>query len=298
MNRQQFLEDRQKGIGSSDVAPILGLSKWSTAIDVYLSKVQPWTDQGKMEPQLEWGLRKEPAIAAAIVDHYGWRLDRVESVFRHPKYEFLAANPDRLVVAKSGVMMPKVRECCEIKTAAYPSDWGEIDTAEIPQDYWLQAQHQLEVCDLDVCWVFVLIGACDFRRYRVERDPGYLELVLEPLQEFWGKVQAKTPPDPDWAHPKTLDSIKALYKPQPGKTVELDASAQNLVEHYESVSKEIKELERIKDESKAKLIEAMGGAELGILPSGQKITYRTVSRAGYTVEPTTYADFRIKKGSR
>jgi predicted phage-related endonuclease len=124
-------------------------------------------------------------------------------------------------------------------------------------------------------------------------------LVLEPLQEFWGKVQAKTPPDPDWVHPKTLDSIKALYKPQVGKSVDLDVEALVMATRYLDLTQEITALEQHKDQIKAKLIEKMQGAELGILPSGQKITYRTVNRAGYTVEPTSYQTLTIKKkGSR
>jgi len=35
MNREQFLLDRKKGIGGSDVASILGVSPFRTALDVY-----------------------------------------------------------------------------------------------------------------------------------------------------------------------------------------------------------------------------------------------------------------------
>ena len=39
--REQFLLDRKKGIGGSDVASILGVSPYSTALEVYHDKTKP-----------------------------------------------------------------------------------------------------------------------------------------------------------------------------------------------------------------------------------------------------------------
>ena len=41
MNREQFLLDRKKGIGGSDVASILGVSPFRTALEVYHDKTSP-----------------------------------------------------------------------------------------------------------------------------------------------------------------------------------------------------------------------------------------------------------------
>lgn len=38
-SRIDWLKERQKGIGGSDVAAILGLSPWRTPYDVYLDKI-------------------------------------------------------------------------------------------------------------------------------------------------------------------------------------------------------------------------------------------------------------------
>lgn len=290
-DRMTWLRDRQRGIGSSDVAGILGFSPWETAIDVYLSKTEPISAAAvQMKPALEWGIRKEPAIAAAIRDHYGWELIKPNEMAIHKEHKFLIANPDRLIVGR--------RETCEIKTSSWAADWGEVDTAEIPTNYWLQAQHQLEVCDLEVCWVFVLIGSSDFRRYRVERDPLFLETVLAPLTNFWRHVESRTPPPPDWEHPGILDSIKSLYAPQPGNQVDFQADAAILVDDYVRSGVEIASLELHRENIKARLIERMKGAGVGRLPDGREVQYKTLSRAGYEVKPSTYADFRIKKARK
>jgi len=285
--RAEFLEARRSGIGASDVAPILGLSPYKTAIDVYLDKVGPVGQVAEMAPQLEWGQRLEPVIASAIIDRYGWSLSRPATV-RHAAIPCLIASPDR--VNADG-------ELIEIKTARFGDGWGEPDTADIPEHYWLQVQHQLEVIPhAQVCWVFVLIGGNDFRRYRVERDPGYLETVAEPLGEFWDLVMNRTPPEPDWTHSRTLEAVKKLYPVQAGTTVELQGEEiEYTARAFAHWGGEAKQLEVMREQAKAKLIAAMGTAEKATLPNGTTIHRKTVNRAGYTVKPSTYETFTIKE---
>jgi putative phage-type endonuclease len=293
VDREQFLQQRRSGIGSSDVAKILGLSRFGTALDVYLSKVNP-PSQEKMAPHLEWGLRKESVIAAAITDHYGWPLTKPGAVI-HREYRFLIANPDRLKAAGGE------NEAIEIKTSERADGWGESETDEVPDEYWLQCQHQMEVLHesygVKVCWLFVLIGASDFRRYRIERDPKYLGDFLEPLREFWSCVENRTPPEPDWNHRSTLDAVQRLCQPIRGRAVTLDKTAQDLADEYELLGRTMSETKENRDVVKARLIATLDDAETGFLPDGRIITRKQVHRSEYTVKPTNYFDLRIKKGT-
>ena len=38
IDREQFIIDRKKGLGGSDIAAIMGISPWKTPMDVYLEK--------------------------------------------------------------------------------------------------------------------------------------------------------------------------------------------------------------------------------------------------------------------
>ena len=121
MSRTEFLEKRRSGIGASDVAPIMGLSPWKSALSVYLDKVEPLADE-PLSPPLEWGIRKEPVIAAAIADHYPqWEISRLSAIV-HKDHDFLAASPDR--INGNG-------ELIEIKTARDDRNWGEIGRAHV-----------------------------------------------------------------------------------------------------------------------------------------------------------------------
>jgi putative phage-type endonuclease len=285
LSRKEFLEARRAGIGSSDVAPILGLSPWKSALSVYLDKIGESADQPMTPPQ-EWGVRAEPMIAAAIIDKYGWELSKPLTM-KHRSFGFLIASPDR---------MTDKGDVIEIKTARTDDGWGEAETADVPEHYWLQVQHQLEVADADTCWVFVLIGSSDFRRYRVQRDPGYLPAVIEPLAEFWESVQSRTPMEPDWSSPLALRSVERLHKHRAGDRVALSAEAARLASEYERLGEEAKAIEEQRGTVKARLIHAMGGAEFGMLPDGRSIVRRSVEREAYTVKATNYYSFRIQKG--
>lgn len=282
--RHEWLESRRNGIGSSDTAAILGLSKWKNALDVYLAKVTPNKSEDMTGPQ-EWGHRAEPMIAAAIMDRTGWKLEKVPTV-RHPEHEFLIASPDR--VNDAG-------ELIEIKTSARSEGWGEPETADVPEAYWIQVQHQLEVCGRDAAWIYVLIGGNDFRRYRLERDPEYLPTVIGPLAEFWECVENRTPPEIDFGGANIVASLNRLYQPKPGTYVALEDWHQTDADYYAAVGEEIAAKTKARDEYKARLIAAVGEHECGILPDGRRVTRKTVERKGYTVEPATFTDFRILK---
>ena len=53
MHGPQYLEERRKGIGGSDIAAVLGLSPWKTAYQVYQEKrkeVDDWKGNEAIVP--------------------------------------------------------------------------------------------------------------------------------------------------------------------------------------------------------------------------------------------------------
>lgn len=296
IERTAWLEERRKGIGSSDVAPVLGLSPWRTALDVYLDKVSPVKESSKMAPYLEWGIRHEPSMAAAVMDHYGWKLGKTPTTI-HREHRFLIASPDRVRLDGDGV-----NEIVEFKTSRMGDGFGEPETAEVPDYYWLQCQHLLEVFretyESQVCWLFVLIGGSDFRRYRIARDEAYLPTVLDSLEEFWKRVEDRNPPEPDWQHESTVQAVRRMYDHKPNSSIELDSFAKIQADEYERLGGEIKDLSFKREESKARLIVAMQGHENGLIEDGRVVVNREIQVSGYTVQPFSKPDFRIKKGKK
>lgn len=84
-NKEDWLKERKKYIGGSDIAAILGQSKFATAVDVYLSKKSNSIEQ-KNNPAIEWGQYLEDAVARAYSDKTGFRVVRHEELIVHPEY--------------------------------------------------------------------------------------------------------------------------------------------------------------------------------------------------------------------
>ncbi len=183
--------DRQKYIGGSDIAGILGISPWKTPLDVYLDKVQPRveiTDPDKLRV-LNRGKRLEPYVIDLLSEETGLEIVRRGERYLDRELGFIAAEID--AEAASG-------ENIEIKTVSpfKAKEWGEEQSDEIPLHYAAQAMHGLMVTGRDVCVFGVLIGADDFRLYRIERDDATIAGIREKEVEFWQRVNDKNPPEP------------------------------------------------------------------------------------------------------
>ena len=80
--RAEWLKLRQIGIGGSDVAVLLGLSKWRTPLDVYNSKIE--APEESDNASMEWGRRLEPVIREKYAEAVGTEVTIPPFMFQHP----------------------------------------------------------------------------------------------------------------------------------------------------------------------------------------------------------------------
>jgi putative phage-type endonuclease len=174
--RAQWLENRRKVIGGTDIAAILGLHPYKSPIDVYLDKLGlvPDTDNDAMK----WGRLLEPVIADEYARESGVTLLTPEPVV-HPTVPFLGGNPDRLIVEKPGLL--------EVKTCSphQAKNWGEPGTDCIPRHYYIQAAWYLAMTGREFADVAVLVAGQEMRTYRLVRDMELEGILLERAVEFW-----------------------------------------------------------------------------------------------------------------
>lgn len=245
--RADWLKARKIGLGGSDIAGILGLSKWNTPLDVYNSKTSDEIDDSD-NSSMEWGRRLEPVIRQKYADVTGRIVIQPDCMFQHPVHKFMIANVDGLV--DDGRIL-------EIKTARSIVGWGDEGTDEIPDYYKTQVQHYMTVVGAKVCDVAVLIGASDFRIYTVHSDPELEALLIESEQEFWNEhVLAKVPPAP-----MTVEETKALYPTSKNLEKECSDEIFNAANELLSLREDIKLLEEREKELLAQIQEHMGECE-------------------------------------
>lgn len=218
---KEWHEERSKGLGSSDIAPILGLSRHTRPIEVQLDKL------GESEPRpdtvfTEWGRRLEAVIAEAAGDALDTRFTRWDAAIHCRDWWIAFTHLDRRGRV-DGQMVG-----LECKSGMSTRGWGDPATVSIteahevmPPDYAIQVGHHLLCTGYVAVYVAALIGYRDFRLYRVERDDAWLADLLADEQAWWQRhVVERIPVDPDGS-----DAYRAfLSRHSAGATAELSAT--------------------------------------------------------------------------
>lgn len=185
---------RREGLGASDAPIVAGDAprSWGDPDDLrrtlYAEKLghaaRPVANRA-----MDLGKRLEPVVAAWYAEAQGVRLRDPRSLFIHPDpaLRFMRATPDRL--GRGRVV--------ELKVVADSDEWGRPGTAEVPDHYAEQVQHQAEVLDVEVVDIAVLfLTSRRFERYIVPRDRALVDALLELEGEFMRHVETRTPPLP------------------------------------------------------------------------------------------------------
>lgn len=283
----EWLEARRKGVGASEAGAILGLSPWRTALEVYLDKLGLLPIDSNPPARLKWGLRMERVIAEAYTEETG-RSVEPGCLVVHPDAPWMLSTTDYMASDRP-VELKRIDQF-------NAKEFGEPGTEDIPRLYYLQVQQQMACTGKDVADLAALIGQADFRIYTIRRNVEVIEQLIVVEREFMEAVERQEPPLPDFAHSTTLN-ILSLIEPETGKAIELGADAANISDQFESFAEAESRMRKNKDEQKARLIHLMGDAETAWLPDGRRIVRKTVERKGYSVEPTSYVSFSIKKAA-
>lgn len=262
MEGPQWLEERRKGIGGSDVAAIMGLSPWKTPYQVYQEKrreVDAWSGN----EATDWGKRLEPAIRQWYSDVTGRCVRLPEKILFSPSYPFMLASLDGFTDDPRGV---------EIKSARSPKGWGEPGTNEIPDYYILQVQHYMIVTGFDVFDVPVSIGGGSPELYEVPADKELQDMIIEAEAAFWQRVVDGNPPDPV----TYADAVQRFGRSHAEGFVIASAGDVLHAADLKYIRSKISELEAAEEALKGKLIISIGDTASDLIaPDGSTIaTYR------------------------
>ena len=276
---------RQTGIGGSDAAVVLGLSRFKTALQLYLEKRGELPIEEPPDSEvIWWGRALEPIVRQRYSEDTGRVVLMPAGTLAHAKHPFMLAHVDGLIQGE-----PRGYEG---KTAFRSTGWGEEGTDQIPRDALLQVHHYLTVTNFEVWDIAVLIQR-HFQVYEVKRDLEMSEMLIATETDFMRRVREGDPPSLDYDHPTARDIVRKLY---PGTTgVRMDASPAAIAWREQlAAAQAIEKSAKANIESlKSRLLEEMGEAALLAYPDGKCHRRQKLERAGYSVEPTSFMDFRI-----
>lgn len=250
LDREEWLEQRRQGIGGSDAAKVLGVSRWGGPLSVYLEKKGLYIPDDPGEPAY-WGTVLEDVVAREFEKRSGLRVQRQNKIFTHPGYPWMLANIDRRIVGQK-----KGLEC---KTASnFMGDEWEGD--ELPDAYYIQIQHYMAVMGWEACWVACLIGGQRYVQKEVQRNPELINTIIEKEREFWEEHFLKDVPPPV----TPFDNPNSLWPEQTEDDMvqDIDEETITIAQSLARVQATIKGLEneeeRLKGILKAKIGEKAG----------------------------------------
>jgi putative phage-type endonuclease len=314
-NRPEWLRERQKSLGTSDIGALLGISTFRKPLQVYAEKRldpntgQPLVPEGEPSEAMLWGIRLEDIVRHHYAQETGRRIFyREHSLFRHPKQPFHCSLDGIAVDRKT-----KESRILEIKTASSftyiggmmgdgagdkrVTAWGEEGSDDIPLSYVAGVQWSMGILGPDwmLADVAVLFGGNKFRVYTVERDDAIIKQMQEEALTFWMRTENGQPPEVTDGSEQTRKAIEALYRPrEEGEILEADLKVKAAMYDLDNLRELLKKTEAEKKRLE-NIICAAIGKELGITDG--KITYKwkTQERKGYTVEPSTCRVLRPSK---
>lgn len=266
-------ELRKRHLCASDAAPALGLSPYKSPVELWLEKRGEVTEDESIADFLpvQIGNACERPILEFAIQKLGLTpaYNAYSQMHVHDN-GVLAANFDALAFEGSDWKAPSLP--VEAKYAERREEWGpEQDGIDgIPQQYAVQMLTQIAVIGAPKGYLAAYLPG----RYREVRiyecvPPAGMVLALEQkLCEWWFQHVVKGA-RPDQAEPCTLEVLARRIR-VPGKAAEVDPG---LLSVFIEQDAKAKRYEAEAKQSKAKLLESIGDAEIATVGGVPVFTY-------------------------
>lgn len=251
MNREQFLLDRKKGIGGSDVASILGISPYRTALEVYNDKTSPDLVLDEPTEDMQRGVRVEKYILQEYSERNEVQLNSNIPTIVDQEYPFMRANIDAKIIGQNVIVEAK-------STKAPISSWE----SGIPEYYKAQVAYYAMLTNAEYVEVPVLFSGWKYACFTYWRDEAYETSIKEAVIHFWQNHIVKNIPP----KPTSPEELMAAYPKLEEKTIEADNDIREKVYLLQEAQAQRKKLEEQEKQLKTQIQGYMGDA--GMLDAG------------------------------
>ena len=250
-SHEEWLSLRQKYIGGSDAASVIGLNTFCSAYTLWAEKT------GKVAPfegnlATDVGTYLEEFVAKRFEQETGKKVRRVNQSFLNDDYPFAIANIDREIVGEDAGL--EIKTTSEINTKKF-------NNGEYPANYYCQCMHYMAVTGKKKWYLAVLIGNRDFKIFEIDRDEDEISALMEAEKAFWEHVENDTPPLADGTV-STSEALCTLYPESSDENIDL-VGYENDLEKYMDIVSQIKALEGQKEEIANRVKAFLGDAGKG-----------------------------------
>ena len=296
MSNEEWLKWRKKGLGGSDIAAILGISKWSSAIDIWLQKTNQKFDETIENEAMTWGKILEPVIREQFKQRTGKKVVEVHSILQNEEYRFMLADLDGLTEDENGApAILEIKCVSEYKR----SEW---DNDQIPYYYMTKVMHYLAVTGLDTAYLVALVGCNSMIIREVKADQEMIAMLVACEKNFWDKVVNCVRPEAD-ASDACKELLDSLYRGGVSEQIVLPEEAIEFVDLYLEASADEDSAKAKKQLASNRLKEIMGDYNSATC-LGHTVSWKPVSTDRFDSkkfkedEPELYAKYTKTSVSR
>lgn len=295
-NHEAWLEERKKGIGSSEVGTLMGVNSFDTPLRLWRRKmhIDPPTEETDV---MALGHAVEGGVAYMFARATGAIIDPDSTndwLAVCKEKEYLRVSPDRLF------WLPDTPESertmanalmLECKTTSH-----FIDKDNIPDYWYCQIQYQMGILGLEKCaiaWISASGGRWSFNYTWVNFNKAFFNLLVTKLTTFWEEnILGEKEPDvvldaedikykyPDAVKDKTLEM---------SPDVEEDREFLEKLKRYASLCDQIKSLESEKDLLKGQMADRIKDNEKVVF-DGEKIISFGVQKGKTTLDTKKFKE--------
>ena len=267
MDREAWLKERAPNVNSTESPALFGMSPWSSEFKLYHDKLAGGIDEIPENWRMTVGKVIESAIAELFTEKTGVEVVPFKEYLQDSEarigssFDFKTADNEAIVEIKNV-------DSLQFKRLWTESSKGVIE--EAPAHIEAQVQHQMEVADMDTCYICAFVGGNELSICKRARDRVVGQVIRQKVAAFWQRVDARDEPDPNM--PMDASFLIQLYSTAGGNIIEATAEMQGLMIEYVEAQKAFKAAEEVKKVIKANLLHLVGDADGVIGEDGYKLS--------------------------
>lgn len=239
-------QERKLGLGATDCAVVMGLSRYKTPYELWLEKTGRKEEETILtDDRLHLRHAHEETIAREYARRKNVKLRRVNQTIHHKKYPFMLCNLDRVIIGEKKIVE------CKSASGFMRSHWGESGSDVAPIEYLLQVQHQMACAEYDDSDIAALIDIDDYRIFSTPRNQKVIANIESASDRFWHEnVLADVAPPPT-----TRGDLKLMYPLNNGNFIEATTEILERLDFLQAIKDDIKIMEGNKAEHEKEIIE-------------------------------------------
>ena len=289
-DREAWLKLRNEGIGGTDAAVIMGMSRFKTLHRLWAEKTGRFQPEDNADNEaVHFGAVLEEVVADEFTLRTGNKVKK-QGLLRSLEHPWMLASVDRVLVGEEAGL--------ECKTASFTMrrEWedGYGRFGGIPEGYFCQCQWYMAVTGFPKWYIACLIGGQHFVCRTVGRDEAFIRDMVVKTGAFWASVTNDTLPPVDCTKDCARNLNALFYGEKESSTVlpdEMDSSFAQL----ERIDREMEELQDKKQLHENLIKASLKNAEYGRTGSGYYASWKQ-SKRFYKGTDIPIRSFRYGRG--